>query len=63
MNIQKITRLSCISLGVLGLISLAVVFVSGDDSIKMSAASGDFSLITPIILISQLVIVGLLQYL
>tara|TARA_B100001057_G_scaffold482595_1_gene558201 strand:+ start:5009 stop:5458 length:450 start_codon:yes stop_codon:yes gene_type:complete len=57
MNIQKITRLSCISLGVLGLISLAVVFVSGDDSIKMSAASGDFSLITPIILISQLILI------
>tara|TARA_B100000575_G_scaffold204755_1_gene166248 strand:+ start:2644 stop:3093 length:450 start_codon:yes stop_codon:yes gene_type:complete len=57
MDLKKITRLSCIALGVLGLISLAVVFVGGDESIKMSAASGNFSLITPIILLSQLILV------
>ena len=54
MNLEKITRIGCISLGVLGLIFLAIVFVSGDDSIKMAAASGNYGTITPIILLSQI---------
>ena len=56
MNLEKITRIGCIALGVLGVIFLAIVFVSGDDSIKMDAASGNFSAITPIILLSQLIL-------
>tara|TARA_B100001287_G_C22290656_1_gene348168 strand:- start:51 stop:500 length:450 start_codon:yes stop_codon:yes gene_type:complete len=56
MNLEKITRIGCIALGVLGLIFLALVFVTGDDSIKMSAASGDYGVITPIILLSQIVL-------
>ena len=56
MNLEKITRIGCIALGVLGIIFLAIVFVSGDDSIKMDAASGNFSAITPIILLSQLIL-------
>ena len=42
MNLEKITRIGCIALGVLGLIFLSLVFATGDDSIKMSAASGDY---------------------
>ena len=56
MNLEKITRIGCIALGVLGIIFLGIVFVSGDDSIKMDAASGNFSAITPIILLSQLIL-------
>ena len=56
MNLEKITRIGCISLGVLGVIFLAIVFGSGDDSIKMDAASGNFAAITPIILLSQLIL-------
>ena len=32
------------------------VFFTGDDSIKMAAASGDYGVITPIILLSQIVL-------
>ncbi len=54
MNLEKLTRIGCISLGVLGLIFLAIVFASGDDSIKMAAASGNYGVITPIIILSQI---------
>ena len=47
MNLEKLTRIGCIALGVLGLIFLAIVFASGDDSIKMAAASGNYGVITP----------------
>ena len=56
MNLEKITRIGCIALGVLGLIFLSLVFATGDDSIKMAAASGDYGVITPIILLSQIVL-------
>ena len=54
MNLEKLTWIGCIALGVLGLIFLAIVFASGDDSIKMAAASGNYGVITPIILLSQI---------
>ena len=57
MNLEKITRIGCITLGVLGVIFLGIVFASGDDSIKMDAASGNFAAITPIILLSQLILI------
>ena len=57
MNLEKITRIGCIALGVLGVIFLGIVFASGDDSIKMDAASGNFAAITPIILLSQLILI------
>ena len=56
MNLEKITRIGCIALGVLGMIFLSLVFFTGDDSIKMAAASGDYGVITPIILLSQIVL-------
>ena len=54
MNLEKLTRIGCIALGVLGIIFLAIVFASGDDSIKMAAASGDYGVISPIIILSQI---------
>ena len=56
MNLEKITRIGCIALGLLGMIFLSLVFFTGDDSIKMAAASGDYAVITPIILLSQIVL-------
>ena len=56
MNLEKITRIGCISLGLLGMIFLSLVFFTGDDTIKMAAASGDYGVITPIILLSQIVL-------
>ena len=51
MNLLKITKIGCIALGILGIIFLFIVFATGDDTIKMSAASGEFGVITPIILL------------
>tara|TARA_Y100000768_G_scaffold276366_1_gene211902 strand:+ start:371 stop:820 length:450 start_codon:yes stop_codon:yes gene_type:complete len=56
MNLEKITRIGCIALGILGMIFLSLVFFTGDDTIKMAAASGDYGVITPIILLSQIVL-------
>jgi hypothetical protein len=56
MNLEKITRIGCIALGVLGLIFLAIVFISGDDSIEMAARSGNYVAITPIIVLSQIIL-------
>ena len=56
MNLEKITRIGCIALGLLGMIFLSLVFFTGDDTIKMAAASGDYGVITPIILLSQIVL-------
>ena len=56
MNLLKITKIGCIALGILGIIFLFIVFATGDDTIKMSAASGEFGVITPIILLSQLIL-------
>ena len=56
MNLEKITRIGCIALGLLGMIFLSLVYFTGDDTIKMAAASGDYGVITPIILLSQIVL-------
>ena len=56
MNLEKIIRIGCIDLGLLGMIFLSLVFFTGDDTIKMAAASGDYGVITPIILLSQIVL-------
>ena len=56
MNLEKIIRIGCIALGLLGMIFLSLVFFTGDDTIKMAAASGDYGVITPIILLSQIVL-------
>ena len=56
MNLLKITKIGCIVLGIIGIIFLFIVFATGDDTIKMSAASGEFGVITPIILLSQLIL-------
>ena len=56
MNLEKLTRIGCIALGVVGVIFLAIVFASGDDSIKMAAASGNYGAITPIIILSQIIL-------
>ena len=56
MNLLKITMIGCIALGILVIIFLFIVFATGDDTIKMAAASGDYGVITPIILLSQIVL-------
>jgi len=56
MNIQKITTYTVAALGVLGAIFLVIIVGKGDDAIEMSAMQGDFSSITPIILLAQIIL-------
>ena len=51
---NKFARIGCIALGVLGVIFLFLVFMTGDEEIKMAASVGQYGVITPIILLSQL---------
>ena len=49
MNIQKITNIIAIGLGVLGLVFLAFIISQGDESIEMSAMQGDYGFVSAII--------------
>tara|TARA_B100000929_G_C15447389_1_gene400024 strand:+ start:585 stop:1034 length:450 start_codon:yes stop_codon:yes gene_type:complete len=56
MNIQKTTTLLSASLGVLGLIFLALIIVQGDDAIEMSAMQGDYGTVSYIIYLAQFIL-------
>ena len=56
MNIQKITTLVSASLGVIGLIFLALIIGKGDDAIEMSAMQGDFGTVSYIIYLAQFIL-------
>jgi len=49
MNIQKITNIIAIGLGILGLVFLALIISQGDESIEMSAMQGDYGFVSAII--------------
>ena len=49
MNIQKITNIVAIGLGILGLVFLAFIISQGDESIEMSAMQGDYGFVSAII--------------
>tara|TARA_X000000368_G_scaffold416980_1_gene412152 strand:+ start:1210 stop:1659 length:450 start_codon:yes stop_codon:yes gene_type:complete len=56
MNIKKITTLVSASLGVLGLILLALIIFKGDDAIEMSAMQGDYGTVSYIIYLAQFIL-------
>tara|TARA_B100001989_G_scaffold156040_1_gene111600 strand:+ start:662 stop:1111 length:450 start_codon:yes stop_codon:yes gene_type:complete len=56
MNIQKITNILAISLGVIGLIFLALIISQGDESIEMSAMQGDYGFVSAIIYLAFIVL-------
>ena len=56
MNIQKTTTLLSASLGVIGLIFLALIIVQGDDAIEMSAMQGDYGTVSYIIYLAQFIL-------
>ena len=56
MNIQKITNIIAISLGILGLVFLAFIISQGDDSIEMSAMQGDYGFVSAIIYLAFIVL-------
>ena len=49
MNIQKITNILSISLGVLALVFLVLIISAGDESIEMSAMNGGYGFVAAII--------------
>ncbi len=49
MNIQKITNILSIGLGVLALVFLLLIISTGDESIEMSAMNGDYGFVAAII--------------
>ena len=56
MNIQKITNIIAIALGVLGLVFLAFIISQGDESIEMSAMQGDYGFVSAIIYLAFIVL-------
>ena len=56
MNIQKITNIIAIALGVLGLVFLAFIISQGDESIEMSAMQGDYGFVSAIIYLAFVVL-------
>ena len=49
MNIQKITNIIAITVGVLGLVFLALIISQGDESIEMNAMQGDYGFVSYIV--------------
>ena len=56
MNIQKITNIIAIGLGILGLVFLAFIISQGDESIEMSAMQGDYGFVSAIIYLAFIVL-------
>ena len=56
MNIQKITNIIAIALGILGLVFLAFIISQGDESIEMSAMQGDYGFVSAIIYLAFVVL-------
>ena len=56
MNIQKITNIIAIGLGILGLVFLAFIISQGDESIEMNAMQGDYGFVSAIIYLAFIVL-------
>lgn len=56
MNIQKITTIVALVLGVLGLIFQVLILSKGDDAIEMNSLAGDFSAVTPMITLAIIIL-------
>ena len=56
MNFHKIVKIATGILGVLGIVFLFMVIGSGDEEVKAAAAMGDYSKISPLITLSQVIL-------
>ena len=56
MNFQNIIKIISGILGVLGTIFLLRIMTTGDDQIKMDASMGDFSIVTPLIMLAIIIL-------
>lgn len=57
MNFQNIVKIAAAVLGVLGLVFLFRIIGAGDESIKMAASMGDYSTVSPLITIAQIILI------
>ena len=51
MDIQKITKIVVLVLGVLGLVFQVTILSKGDDAIELNSYAGDFSSVSPMIFV------------
>ena len=56
MNFHKIVKIVTGVLGVLGIVFLFMVIGSGDEEVKAAAAMGDYSTVSPLITLSQVIL-------
>ena len=56
MNVQKITKIVALVLGVLGLIFQVTILSKGDDAIEMDSFAGDFSSVSPMITLALVIL-------
>ncbi len=56
MNIQKITKIVALVLGVLGLIFQVTILSKGDDTIEMNSFAGDYSAVSPMITLALFIL-------
>ena len=56
MNFQNIIKIISGILGILGTIFLLRIMSTGDDQIKMDASMGDFSIVTPLIMLAIIIL-------
>lgn len=57
MNFQKIVKIIAAVIGVLGIVFLFRIIGAGDEEIKAAASMGDYSTVSPLISIAQLILV------
>ena len=55
MNIQKITTIVALVLGVLGLVFQVTILSKGDDVIEMDGLAGNFSSVSPMITLALII--------
>ena len=56
MNFQKITKIVAGLLGILGVIFLFRIIGTGDEEIKMAAATGDYGAVSALISVAQIIL-------
>ena len=57
MDIQKITKIVALVLGVLGLIFQVTILLKGDDAIELNSYAGDFSSVSPMITLAIIILI------
>ncbi len=57
MDIQKITKIVALVLGVLGLVFQVAILSKGDDAIEMDSLAGNFSSVSPMITLALAILV------